>query len=245
MRTVFELDHASLRFGRFTALREIDLVVEEGETLVLLGPNGAGKTCVMKLMCGLLAASSGVARASSFASLGRIGYCPQESAVWDNLRVKEQLLLVASFYGIRGTTARRRSDALLSDFSLEEESHKLARELSRGNRRKLNFVLSIFHDPPILLLDEPEAELDIESRAALSATLASLAKGTGRTIVVSTHHVSEAEGLADRVAVIHRGRLLACARLADLAKPSGELSSELPSRGRLERAYLDLIGAPQ
>ena len=243
MGTVFELRRASLRFGRFTALREIDLAVEEGEILVLLGANGAGKTSALKLMCGLLEPSSGAALASIIASPRRVGYCPQACAIWDNLRVIEQLLLVASFYGITAAPARARAEALLSEFSLAGEAGKLARELSQGNRRKLNLVLSLVHDPPILLLDEPEAELDIESRAALSEALARMARTGGRTIVLSTHHIEKAERLADRVAVLARGRLVACAKPADLAKRGVRNSAEPGARGALESAYLGLIGA--
>jgi ABC-2 type transport system ATP-binding protein len=209
MAVIFELRQAGLRFGSFAALTAIDLKVMEGETLILLGPNGAGKTCVLRLLAGLLPPSSGlVLRPGTEARPARLGYCPQAGAIWENLTVAEQLALAAAMYGVDKNHARERSAALLEEYRLTGEEHTLGRELSRGNRRKLNLVLSLVHEPDVLLLDEPEAELDAPSRAALVQSLLKLAKAGSTTMVISTHHQQEAEQLASRVTTLDAGRIV-------------------------------------
>ena len=209
MGVIFELKQTGLRFGAFAALTAIDLKILEGETLILLGPNGAGKTCVLNLLAGLLPPSSGsVLRPGTEACPARLGYCPQASAIWENLTVTEQLALDAALYGVDKNRAREHGESLLEEYRLTGEERTLGRELSRGNRRKLNLVLSLVHEPDILLLDEPEAELDAASRAALVQSLLKLAKSGTMTMVISTHHQQEAEQLASRVAVLHAGRII-------------------------------------
>jgi len=211
MGVIFELRQTGLRFGAFAALTAIDLKVMEGETLILLGPNGAGKTCVLKILAGLLPPSSGsVLRPGTEASPLRLGYCPQASAIWENLTITEQLALAAALYGVDKNRARKRGAALLEEYRLIGEERTLGRELSRGNRRKLNLVLSLVHEPDVLLLDEPEAELDAPSRAAIVQSLLRLSKRGTMTMVISTHHQQEAGQLASRIVELSSGRMVSC-----------------------------------
>ncbi len=225
MPAIFELRQAGLHFGSFAAISVMDMTVMEGETLILSGPNGAGKTCVLKLLAGLLAPDSGsvirfgietkasrrhLVHQTDSAFSARLGYCPQESSIWENLTVIEQIVLTASLYGVDRRLAVEHGAALVEEFRLAGEERTLGRELSRGNRRKLNLVLSLVHEPDILLLDEPEAELDAVSRAALVQSLQRLASSRNITMVLSTHHREEAERFASRIAVLNSGRIVAC-----------------------------------
>jgi ABC-2 type transport system ATP-binding protein len=135
-----------------------------------------------------------------------IGLCPQEVVIWESLTCLEQLELVGRLYDVRPDVARNRAIELLSVFGLLDRKHKLARTLSAGMKRRLNLALALVHDPQMLILDEPQAELDPQSRILVREYIRSL--GSGKTVLLSTHDMDEADRLADRIAIIDHGRLL-------------------------------------
>ncbi len=159
------------RFGEVLAVDGLSLDVHEGEVLGFLGPNGAGKTTSIKMLCGLLRPDSGTVLVGGKPITGgnaavrrRVGVCPQEVVLWEKLTCLEQLEFMGEMYDLTKAEARRRGRRLLIDMGLETKSGALATALSGGMKRRLNFALALVHDPEIVVLDEPEAGLDPQSR---------------------------------------------------------------------------------
>jgi len=201
------------RYTDLLAVNELSLEVYAGEVFGLLGPNGAGKTTLINMMCGLLKPDDGhvtihgQTKPSGSADLrSRVGVCPQEIVLWKKLTCLEQLQFIGEMYGLKAAKVRQRSKHLMEKLDLVENAHKLARTLSGGMQRRLNLAMALVHDPEIVILDEPEAGLDPQSRVNVREYIKSLANN--KTIILTTHNMDEAERLADRVAIIDHGELL-------------------------------------
>ncbi|HEX2995065.1 MAG TPA: ABC transporter ATP-binding protein, partial [Anaerolineales bacterium] len=136
----------------------------------------------------------------------RVGVCPQNIVLWGQLTCIEQMQFIGEMYGMRGKAARERGEKLLKELDLAEKKDKLARTLSGGMQRRLNLAMALVHDPEIIVLDEPEAGLDPQSRVLVREYVKSLARQ--KTIILTTHNMDEADRMADRVAIIDQGRLL-------------------------------------
>lgn len=210
-----ELSGVTKRFGNTVALDHLDLNVERGELLAVLGPNGAGKTTAISLLLGLQQPDSGSVRLlgqqpESMEPRRQVGVMMQEAALAPELRVREQIDLVASYYPdpltpseameITGTTSLQR---------------RLYGKLSTGQKRQVQFALAIVGRPRLLFLDEPTVGLDLQSREIVWATLRRLV-GEGCSIVLTTHYLEEAEALADRVAVLAGGRVIATGTVSEM-----------------------------
>lgn len=214
------------RYGDLVAVDDLTLDVREGEVFGFLGPNGAGKTTSINLMCGLLKPDAGRvllkgARLDGDADArARVGVCPQEIVLWDRLTCIEQLQFIGEMYDVPPRESRRRSERLLADLGLEEKRDKQARTLSGGLKRRLNIAMALVHDPEIVILDEPEAGLDLQSRVRVREYIRDLART--RTLILTTHNMDEAERLADRVAIIDHGRLLVLDTPEALKRSVGE-----------------------
>ncbi len=200
-------------FGDVTAVKHLSLDVRHGEIFGFLGPNGAGKTTTISMVCGLLRADSGEIlvngkplREDYRAAQGRMGLCPQELAIWEMLSCFEQLEFVARQYDLRRRVARRRADELLEILGLQEKRNRLAKTLSGGMKRRLNIALALVHDPEILILDEPQAGLDPQSRILVREHIRSLARV--KTVILTTHDMDEVDRMAERIAIIDHGELL-------------------------------------
>jgi ABC-2 type transport system ATP-binding protein len=248
--TVLRAAHLVKRFGDLVAVDDFSLDIQAGEILGLLGPNGAGKTTAIGLLCGLLRPDSGEVfvqgrpvRSGASRTLRGVGLAPQDVVVWPRLTCLEQLEFVGEMYGVARPAARRRGQALLQTVGLESKQDKLARTLSGGMLRRLNFILALVHDPELLILDEPEAGLDPQSRVLIRELTRSLARQDGKTIILTTHNMDEADRLADRVAIIDRGRLLTLDTPEALKHGAGQediLEIELrPESGALSSPPLD------
>ena len=201
------------RYDSLTAVDNLSLEVYEGEVFGLLGPNGAGKTTSINMLCGLLKPDAGQVSihgktiTDGDASVrSRVGVCPQDIVLWKTLTCIEQMQFLGEMYGLQGKLARQRSEQLLEELDLTEKKDKLARTLSGGMQRRLNLAMALVHDPEILVLDEPEAGLDPQSRVLVREYVKSLAHR--KTIILTTHNMDEAERMADRVAIIDHGQLL-------------------------------------
>jgi ABC-2 type transport system ATP-binding protein len=209
---VVRLRGVEKRYGAFTALAGVDLDVAPGEILGLLGPNGAGKTTLISIVAGLVRASAGEARV-----LGRdvvadyrftrraVGLVPQEINFDPFFSVEETLRFQAGYFGVRLPDARL--DEILEALDLAGKRHANTRSLSGGMKRRLLIGKALVHEPRVLFLDEPTAGVDVQLRQQLWAYVRRL-QARGTTIVLTTHYLEEAEELADRVAVIDRGRIL-------------------------------------
>jgi len=203
-----ELVKASKRYGKITALDDVDLTVERGEVLALLGPNGAGKTTTVQLLMGLIRPEAGRARLlghdpRSLAARRRCGAMLQVSGVPATLRVAEHLKLFASYYpqplNVREAIRAAGLDGL--------EARPVLK-LSGGQRQRLMFALALIGDPELLFLDEPTVGLDVTARRRFWQVIRRLA-GEGRTILLTTHYLEEADALADRIVVLNRGSIVA------------------------------------
>ena len=201
-------------YGALTAVQDLSLEVYAGEVFGLLGPNGAGKTTSINMLCGLLKPDSGQVRihdktiTDGEAEIrSRVGVCPQNIVLWSLLTCLEQLQFIGEMYGLQRMTARQRGEDLLKELDLSDKKDQLARTLSGGMQRRLNLAMALVHDPEILVLDEPEAGLDPQSRVMVREYVKALARR--KTIILTTHNMDEAERMADRVAIIDHGKLLA------------------------------------
>ena len=210
---VLNANSLTKRYGDILAVNDLSLEVYQEEVFGLLGPNGAGKTTSINMMCGLLKPDGGHVKihgetiTSGSADLrSRVGVCPQEIVLWKKLTCLEQLQFIGEMYGLKAVKARQRSMSLLEKLDLVEKAHKLARTLSGGMQRRLNLAMALVHDPEIVILDEPEAGLDPQSRVKVREYIKTLAHN--KTVILTTHNMDEAERLVDRAAIIDHGELL-------------------------------------
>jgi ABC-2 type transport system ATP-binding protein len=197
------------------ALRGLDLEVREGEFFGLLGPNGAGKTTTIGILTTRVAATSGTATVAGADVVNtpvevrrRIGVVPQRPNPDRGLNVLENLVFHAAYFGIPRAVATEKAMALLAELGLADRAHAKVDEMSGGQQQRLIIARALIHEPSILFLDEPTVGLDPQARLALWEILRRL-HGEGRTIVMTTHYMEEADQLCDRLAIIDRGQLLA------------------------------------
>jgi ABC-2 type transport system ATP-binding protein len=231
---IVRVEALSRRFGTVTAVDRISVSIRRGEVFALLGPNGAGKTTTINMLCGLLKPDSGTITITTRQGLpgaGRsVGLCPQSIMVWDTLTCMEQLVFMARMYDLPGTRARLRAGQLLEVLGLAEKRNRLARTLSGGMQRRLNLALALVHEPELLVLDEPQAGLDPQSRVLVRDYLRSIRNEV--TILLTTHDMEEADKLSDRVAIMDQGRILVVdtpGRLKELGGAGGLLELSLPT----------------
>ena len=202
-------------FGEVRALDGIDLEVPRGTVLGILGPNGAGKTTTVRILATLLKPDAGSARVAGLdvvADAGtlraRIGLAGQYAAVDEHLTGVENLVLVGRLYGMSRRAATARAGELLERFDLMDAAERVAKTYSGGMRRRLDLAAALVAKPPVLYLDEPTTGLDPRSRVELWETIEHLV-ADGTTVLLTTQYLDEAERLADRIAVIDRGRVIA------------------------------------
>jgi ABC-2 type transport system ATP-binding protein len=209
------------------ALDSIDVDVAAGEFFGLLGPNGAGKTTLIKILTTLLSPTSGTARVFGFdvihetKRLRRIMnmVAGGEQSGYGILTVREQLWMFSQFYGLPGRDGWRRVDELVEAVGLAEQREQRVNTLSTGQRQKMNFARGLLNDPWILFLDEPTLGLDVSAaRAVRELVLAWKAAVPGRTVLLTTHYMAEADELCERIAIVDRGRILAIGSPAELKR---------------------------
>jgi ABC-2 type transport system ATP-binding protein len=201
------------KFGDRWAVQDLDLQIEQGEVLGLLGPNGAGKTTTMRMLACLIAPSAGRASVWGFDVVRnpsevrtRIGILTEAPGLYANRSALQNLELYAGLYGLKPPHARDQIERYLKLLGLWEQRFQPAGTLSKGMKQKLSMVRALLHEPPVLILDEPTSALDAEGAKLVRDFIASL-KGEGRTILLCTHNMYEAQTLCDRVAIV-KGTLL-------------------------------------
>jgi ABC-2 type transport system ATP-binding protein len=198
-------------FNGFMAVKDLNIEIRKGEIFGLLGPNGAGKTTSIKMITGLLKPDSGKViingePTENSGSRATVGLCPQELVLWNNLTCLEQLVFIAEMYNVRPVLAKERARSLLERIGLSDKSNKLVKTLSGGMQRRMNLMMALMHDPEILILDEPEAGLDPQSRVMVRDFISSLAKT--KTVIFTTHNMDEADRLCDRISIMDHGTIL-------------------------------------
>ncbi len=228
------------RFGKHLVLDELDLQVRAGEWVLYLGQNGAGKSTTMKLLMGLGEPTAGTARVLGLDPWRqgpevrrRVGFLPEDFHPYDYLTGREYLQFVGDLFDLGRERRDRRADELLELLDLGEAAHQFTREYSHGMRKKLGIAAALMHEPRLLVLDEPTAELDPRTSDLIRLVLRGLADaGTG--ILMSTHILGAAEKHCDRAAILHEGKLLRCGSPA-------EITAQFPGLS-LEEVFLRLTG---
>ena len=236
---MIELRGVTKHFGPKRAVDGMDLHVRSGELFAFLGPNGAGKTTTIKMVCGLLAPSSGEVRiggwpAASPEARQLIAYVPDQPYLYEKLTGREFLRFVVEMYGLARTSASRRIDELIETFEMGDYIDNLCESYSQGMKQRVVFASALVHDPKVLIVDEPLVGLDPRSARIVKDIFVAQARA-GVAILMSTHLLSIAEELADTIGIVDGGRMLARGTLA-------ELRERLQSHGPLEDLFLKLTG---
>ena len=233
-------------FGELQVLRGVDFDVRRGSIFALLGSNGAGKTTVIRILATLLRADGGTAGVNGFDVATQAGevresisLTGQFAAVDEILTGRENLLLVARLRHLTGVGAI--ADHLLARFDLTEAAHRKVSTYSGGMRRRLDIAMSLIGDPPVVFLDEPTTGLDPEARLEVWQAVRDLAAG-GTTVLLTTQHLEEAEQLADRIAILHGGRIIENGTLAELKVLLPPATVEyVEKQPTLEDVFLSLV----
>ena len=228
------------RFKKVQAVEDVSFSVGDGEVLGLLGPNGAGKTTIMRLLGTVLQPSSGTARVGGFdvrqhpTDVRRVlGVLPEYWGLYERFTPREHLLLFGKFYQLNEHSLATRIDELISLLDMGEYADRYCKRFSKGMSQKVALARALIHDPSHLLLDEPTAGLDVMS-ARQVRNLITKARGQGKCVIVSTHILSEAERLCDRLVFLDRGQVVAEGTPGELCQQAGVDS--------VEDAFLKMVG---
>ncbi|MBI4028066.1 MAG: ABC transporter ATP-binding protein [Verrucomicrobia bacterium] len=240
---MIQIERLTKQFGSLTAVNDLTLSVAGGEFFAFLGPNAAGKTTTIKMLVGLLKPTSGQAlldghdiQLAPVDAKKGLAYIPDFPFLYEKLSPQEILAMVGELFGMSRQDAERERDRWFDYFDLNEYRHELTENLSHGTRQRAVFAMAFLHSPKVLVVDEPMVGLDPHHARLVKDALKKFTR-EGGTVFLSTHVLSVAEELADRIGILSHGRLVACGTLSDLRKQSGQ-------DGDLERAFL-AITEPQ
>ncbi|MCK5758300.1 MAG: ABC transporter ATP-binding protein, partial [Clostridiales bacterium] len=210
------------------ALRGLNLSIPKGIIYGLLGPNGAGKSTFINIMAGLVKADAGSLIVAEkelpgeiSAVKGKMGFVPQDLAIYEDLNAYENISFFASLYGLKGKEKKEKVERALEFVSLTDRKKDLAKTYSGGMKRRLNLACGICHEPSILVLDEPTVGIDPQSRNHIMESI-KLLNSNGMTVIYTTHYMEEAETLCDRIGIIDHGEILAEGTLEELQKTVSE-----------------------
>ncbi len=237
-------------YGDLAAVAGVSLEVRAGEILGLLGPNGAGKSTTVAMLCGLVAPDRGVVRVGGVVLEGdagaqkrRLGLVPQEIALHEDLRAIENVRLFGALYGLKGRNLEDRARAMLEKVGLGDRARDKPETFSGGMKRRLNIACALVHDPEVLLLDEPTAGVDPQSRNAIFESLEAL-RARGKAILYTTHYMEEAERLCDRIVILDHGRVIASGSAAELYRLAPvSTATTLEIEGAVDAAALAAFAA--
>jgi ABC-2 type transport system ATP-binding protein len=228
------------KYGKLAALDDLEFDILKGEIFGIVGPNGAGKSTFISILTTLCKPTSGDIFINSFSVArqpkkikGRIGFVPQDIALYPMLSGLDNLNFWAGIYGLKGSLKKERVLEALSVVKLEDRARDRVSEYSGGMKRRLNIAVALLHHPEILVMDEPTVGVDIQSRKFILEALKDL-KGKGRTIVFTSHNISELESISDRIAIMDKGRIIA------VGTPDG--LKESYGAGNISEILLQLIG---
>ena len=230
--------------GHFQALDRVNLAIEDGEFFGLLGPNGAGKTTLISILAGLSKASEGRVlvqgsdvQADYADARRKLGVVPQELVFDPFFNVREALRIQSGYFGVKNNEAW--IDELLEGLGLADKATSNMRQLSGGMKRRVLVAQALVHKPPIIVLDEPTAGVDVELRQTLWQFVAQLNK-QGSTVLLTTHYLEEAEALCHRIAMLKQGRVVALNRTSELLKMASGNVLRFKIDGELPRALADV-----
>jgi ABC-2 type transport system ATP-binding protein len=234
---MIEFHGLSKRYGELTAVRNLELSIEQGEVFGFLGPNGAGKTTTIRMMMGILVPTSGRVtidgldcQADRVEVKRRVGYLPDNPTFYDYLRGREILAFIGEMHGQPRGEAEKRAGTLLEELALDDASEEFAVNYSAGMKKKLGLACALIHDPSVLILDEPTNGLDPRAAREVQERLR-ISAHQGKTIFLSTHLLNMAEHLCSRVGIIHKAELVAVG-------PLNALQEQVVPGGSLEEVFL-------
>ena len=236
---MIELIHLVKKFGELVAVNDLSLTVERGEFFAVLGPNAAGKTTTIKILTGLIKPTSGEARVAGFdvqkdplEIRKRVAYVPDFPFLYDKLTPWEFFRFTGQLFRMTEARIQSAGQELISRFNLEPYVNKTIEGLSHGTRQRTAIVSALLHDPEVFIIDEPMVGLDPQHARIVKDILKERSQA-GMTVFLSTHQLSVAEELADRIGIIHQGRLVAVGTREELRRQSG-------AAGPLEQSFLAL-----
>ncbi len=242
---MIQTEGLSKRFGDFLAVDGVSLRLGAGEVLALLGPNGAGKTTTIRMLTSVLRPSRGWARVAGYDVSAQpeqvrasVGVLTENHGLYNRMPAGEYLDFFGELYGLSRERRRQRRAELLEQLGLADAARRRIGEFSKGMRQKLALARALMHDPPVLLLDEPTSAMDPESARLVRNAIKAL-RTAERAIIICTHNLVEAEELADQIAIIRRGRIIAHGTPAELKRRmlgpgEYEIRFAVPLNGRLE-----------
>jgi len=236
---MIELEHLVKKFGALTAVNDVTLRVGRGEFFAVLGPNAAGKTTTMKILAGLMKPTSGKARVAGFdvqeeslEARKRMAYVPDFPFLYEKLTPWEFLRFTGQLFQMEDEEIRKKGGELVGRFNLEGYVDKPIEGLSHGTRQRVAIVSALLHEPEVFIIDEPMVGLDPQHARIVKDMLKERSLN-GMTVLVSTHQLEVAEELADRIGIMHLGRLIVAGTKEELREKSG-------SEGQLEEIFLTL-----
>ncbi|QZY56150.1 ABC transporter ATP-binding protein [Crassaminicella profunda] len=232
MNNIIAIKKVTKKYGDFTAVNGLNLNIAKGSFFGLLGPNGAGKTTLIKMLVGLLKPCSGtiyienqkMSRDNTFIK-SKIGIVPQHMNLDKELSVKENLIFSAKLYKLRGKEQENKVEELLKFSDLKPIENKLSKKLSGGMQRKLMITKALVNDPDILFLDEPTVGIDVNNRRKIWDMLKGM-KDMGKTIILTTHYIEEAEYLCDQIGLMDQGKIFHCSTSESLKDNLGKFTVE-------------------
>ena len=229
---MIQCESLTKKFREFTAVDHVSFEVGNGEVFGLLGPNGAGKTTTMRLLSTLLKPTSGTATVAGHDLLrepqkvrASIGVLPEDTGLYDRLTPREHLLYYGRLHRMPEDVLRKRGDELLDIMELKDRANTKVGDFSKGMKQKVALLRAFIHDPPVLLLDEPTAGLDVMSARSIQGFVERFRK-EGKAIMISTHNMTEAQKLCDRLAIIDHAKIVAVGTVAELQKKTSQKDLE-------------------
>lgn len=221
-----EIRNLTKTYGKYRALNNLNLHINQGEIFGFVGPNGAGKTTTMRIICGLLQADWGEVYVDGIDSLNhndqikrKVGYVPDFFGVYDNFKVMEYMEFYGSMYGLEGDTVRKTSMGLLELVNLTDKADAYVDGLSRGMKQRLCVARAMIHNPQLLILDEPASGLDPRARFELKEIMKNLGS-MGKTVIISSHILPELGEMCTSIGVMEKGNLIANGRVEDITRQS-------------------------
>ena len=248
------INNLTKKYGAFTAVRQLSLHIPEGDLFGFVGPNGAGKTTTIRMVCGLLRATSGsikignVKGAVGSKEMKRmIGYVPDFFGVYDNLKVREYMDMYGSMYGMYPRETAKLADDLLELVNLSDKKEVYVDTLSRGMKQRLCVARALLHNPKLLLLDEPSSGLDPRARVEMKELLKNL-HSMGKTILISSHILSELSEMCTSIGIMNHGQLITAGRIEEIMyQLSGgkrihiQISSEMETAVRILKEHAGVV----
>ena len=236
---MIQLDHLIKKFGDLTAVNDVSLTIGRGEFFAMLGPNAAGKTTTIKLLTGLMKPTSGCARIAGFdiqaqplEARRRMAYVPDFPFLYDKLTAWEFFRFTGQLFQLDAARIKKNAQELVARFHLGDFADRALEGLSHGTRQRVAIVSALLHDPEVFVIDEPMVGLDPQHGRIVKDVLKERSLA-GMTVLVSTHQLSIAEEMADRIGIIHDGKLIAVGNRDELRRQSGR-------SGQLEEIFLSL-----